>query len=452
MPVTAGEASESLTISPRAGDWRGLTRTGELSERALATREALGLPTDRPIIASGHQAGIWHAGIAAKWFALEASAEALGAGALWVVVDHDPGEPLAVRYPARDADGVLVERTVGAGSGAGVAPCALPAGAAWALPDDAATEVADGLRAMHDALSQAGERSRSAGEQAHRGAQALLAEATTEVRTVWSSRLALTTGFGDLIDAMMADADRAHETYNRALRSAAGAGLRELGARSGDVELPMWRLDDGRRVAVYASELGSIDRATLAPRALLMTLFLRRDVCDLFIHGLGGGATGGNVGYDRATEAWAQAWLGETLAPAVEVSATRFVDFAEEDRADRRDVAQALALAHRAAHNPGLVGDEDLQARKRERVAEIEAARQEERSPASAFRAMHEMLDDHRRAHAGELEELRRRATLLARRAAARDVALDRTWAFPLLGEGKTRRLREEIASAFASA
>ena len=64
------------------------------------TREELGLPLDRPIIMTGHQAGIWHAGIAEK-FVRGAEIAALCGGALvHVVIDHDTNDASLIGFPA----------------------------------------------------------------------------------------------------------------------------------------------------------------------------------------------------------------------------------------------------------------------------------------------------------------------------------------------------------------
>ena len=66
-------------------------------------RRQLGLTTDRPVIMSGHQAELWHAGIAAKALAAPTPPRHDSAAAAWVIVDQDPGAPArsAIRSSAK---------------------------------------------------------------------------------------------------------------------------------------------------------------------------------------------------------------------------------------------------------------------------------------------------------------------------------------------------------------
>src|SRR5690606_2124447 len=108
--------------------------------------------------------------------------------------------------------------------------------------------------------------------------------------------------------------------YNRAVERHPEGGIPPLFAMAREYrwELPFWLLDreHGRR-ALYAEmvEQDWFEPDLLATKALSLTASLRRELCDLFIHG-----TGGEV-YDRATDAWIGAWLGEDLAPAVAITA-----------------------------------------------------------------------------------------------------------------------------------
>ncbi|MGA1222965.1 MAG: hypothetical protein ACO31E_00190, partial [Phycisphaerales bacterium] len=65
-----------------------------------ASRAALGLPVDRPVVMTGHQAGIWHAGIAEKFLVGAALAAECGGVLAHVVVDHDLNDASLVAYPA----------------------------------------------------------------------------------------------------------------------------------------------------------------------------------------------------------------------------------------------------------------------------------------------------------------------------------------------------------------
>ena len=69
-------AVERISIAPPATDWPALAaeRFASISEPARRFRAALALPTDRPVIMSGHQAEWWHMGVLAKFVALDHAA------------------------------------------------------------------------------------------------------------------------------------------------------------------------------------------------------------------------------------------------------------------------------------------------------------------------------------------------------------------------------------------
>jgi hypothetical protein len=103
------------------------------------------------------------------------------------------------------------------------------------------------------------------------------------------------------------------------------ARVRPLRVEGARVELPLWwmpgRVGRARR-AVWSDELAALKVDELAPRALAMTALVRKELCDLFIHGTGGGV------YDRITDLWLGEWLGGgALAPTAVVTATRHLPF-----------------------------------------------------------------------------------------------------------------------------
>ena len=84
-------------------------------------REELGIPSDRPVVMTGHQAGIWHAGIAEKFVVGARLAAERGGVLVHVVVDHDLNDASLVAFPAL-VQGKLarlaLERSPRAGTGA----------------------------------------------------------------------------------------------------------------------------------------------------------------------------------------------------------------------------------------------------------------------------------------------------------------------------------------------
>ena len=71
----------TITLRPDPVQWRGAVRPAVIPAPDADDRRALGLPTDRPIIMSGHQPTLWHAGILAKLLAAGELARATGAHA-----------------------------------------------------------------------------------------------------------------------------------------------------------------------------------------------------------------------------------------------------------------------------------------------------------------------------------------------------------------------------------
>jgi hypothetical protein len=104
----ARELVERVRVTGLDGARIGRTPTG-LSARM---REQLGLPLDRPVIMSGHQAELWHPGILAKWIAGVEIARRVGGVFAWLHVDQDTNEPGAIDVPVIDGAGVLVKRTL----------------------------------------------------------------------------------------------------------------------------------------------------------------------------------------------------------------------------------------------------------------------------------------------------------------------------------------------------
>lgn len=436
----------SVTLSPAGSQWAGLVRAGELSELARETRRALGLPLDRPVVMSGHQAEFWHPGILAKWIAGVAVARAVGGVFAWLHVDQDTNTPTVIRYPALDERGTLAARTMTLAEPMRDVPvCA--AGSVKTrmdVPRDVATEsVREGLRAMLGAIADhAGVP--SLGDQFAGALHAVLEPRFGGAARLTATALSRTPGFAWLVDELARDPVRAIEAYNEAAARHPEAEIRPLGVKAGTpprVELPLWRVRAGSpHLPVMLSSLASIPREELRPKALLMTAAARLFACDLFIHGTGGGA------YDRVTDAWLEAWLGRRdSAPAVVATATRTLEFGEgHGGVCEQEALAARQAVHRACHDPALLGDAQGAARKRDLVARI-AATGDRQARAALFREMHDLLGDVRQAHGDARARLRERAETIQRRAAEEPVVRDRTWAFPMYPAETLESLREAI-------
>ncbi|MFT3686998.1 MAG: hypothetical protein QM783_19105 [Phycisphaerales bacterium] len=112
---------------------------------------------------------------------------------------------------------------------------------------------------------------------------------------------------------------------------------------------------------------------------LLMTALLRWLGCDLFIHGLGGGASGDEAGggYDKVAERWFAHWLGNeaALAPSVVATATVLLPLGESGPLlTESDLLDVQHKAHRGRHHPRILGDAGVQAEKDRLVGVIAAS------------------------------------------------------------------------------
>ncbi len=465
-----------LTLRPSATTWQALVhgRHAELDGRARVFRRQLGLDPDRPVVMSGHQPQFWHPGILAKLMALGEAARRTGAQAVWLVVDHDEAVT-RVRYPVIEATGRLVDRFLelrGEGGGAaierGVPLCRLRTRQGLAVPTlgrgerFGARHVAAGLKDIVGAMG------RHAGEadlarQIARASLELACAGGEQPVIVLASGLAQTDLMRELVEQMADDPARCVSTYNAAAAGSAGAGVGPLQVGE-DVELPLWRLGRAmgspRRHARAGMVSGARGRELIGageflPRALLLTGIMRLAGCDLFIHGLGGGGSEGEGGYDAITADWLGAWLGARLAPMAVVSATVRLRMAiDGDVMTPEGVARARWLAHAAAHRPLLLNDAEGE-RVRETLVTTLTKLRNKRDKASralkrdAYRMLHQTLLDARVRGRSALDALTKSASDAAARRIEAELAADRTWPSSLYEPDQVRGLARRIAVAF---
>lgn len=452
-----------VTIQPPAAEWRSLIARHAPTDSARRFRAELGLPTDRPVIMTGHQAEWWHPGIVAKFFAADSAARALGAAAAWLVVDQDdPPADTSMRWPARDAEGRLVVHTADL-----LDDTRSPVASDRSIPNGSAPFpfVEQGLRRIRSAWEEAA-REKTAPRRVAAALKQLISPYTGPAAVVFGSGLSQTALFGRIVEAMTADPAGCGDPYNAAARAHPSAGIRPLVADEVQdrYELPLWHLpaDGGPRRRVYAETVAAIPIHELAPRALLLTGLLRLAACDLFIHGTGGGGGGGDAaheGYDRVTEDWFAGWaravpaaaavLHRPLAPATVVTATMRLPLIGGPSPRSDEVARARWAAHHARHEPSMLGDAAAAQEKRRLVTAIAAAPRHSQARRARFAELHALLDRFDRAHADDLDGLDDHARQAARRVADWSVAADRTWPFPLYPEPALRSLRARIEAAF---
>ncbi|MFG0243381.1 MAG: hypothetical protein ACF8R9_11415 [Phycisphaerales bacterium JB054] len=479
--VPASAVSEtgnrSLTLQPEASAWAGLLRHPPAGATARTTRDALGLPTDRPVVMGGHQPGLWHPGILAKYLSIRACCARTGAAGAWVVVDQSPGAGASIAYPAladqSDSKTRRVSRETLLLGTADAPPAAQRATRPVAPSDGATAAVREGLSRLTQLLSAHAEAS-SLARQLHASCIDALAErdgsAEREpVRSCFATDLHRTPGFAELVGAMREDPASCARHYNEAAAAFPHSGVRALATAGNTVELPLWERTTtperpGPWRTVMSDRLADLPDEALVLRGLPMTGLLRHHACDLFVHGTGGGASesGGSdaheqAGYDRVTERWFEEWLGVTdLAPSVVATATLRLDFAElpgaSDTPSPREIDAARAHAHRAAHDPALLGDDARGEAKRELAARISTLPRHSPQRRELYREMHELREAAVRAHADKLAALRDRAAALASRLNDAAIIDDRTWSFLFHDPSSLAGLRRDIEQAFAEA
>lgn len=438
-----------VTIDPVWPDWRPAFTTG--AERAAlaplvsGAGSASGPPTLSRVIATGHQAWLWHPGILAKNVAAVHAARRFEATALHVVVDQDAHASLDLDLPVL-RDGRLevaslplapADANVPTGS-QGPADTGHVLQTLGSARERLGPALAVDLQPLMDAYGAAPPAATLAGQTAAvlghlmpPGAGPLhLLFATDLARLPWMQRA---------IARMLEDPGACATTYNDAVGRHPEAGVAPLRRTGALVELPLWSLPWGRpRRRVFAPtdrhtprlvgpEGEALDaEARLAPRALLLTAVMRAFCCDLFIHGRGGAI------YDRVVEAWWPRWFGGQLAPRTTVSADVRLDF-DAPVCDRHERDAAVAWRHHLPHNLDRALDLDLEAarRKRDLLAHMDDDRDRRRRAAS-FQEIHAVNRALAAAHPEAIRAADRRLAEARNGLANHHIALRRDWCFAL--------------------
>lgn len=431
----------SITLRPDPVQWRGAIRQAVIPHPGADDRRALGLPIDRPIVMSGHQPTLWHAGILAKLLAAGELARAADAHAAWIVPDMDEVDPTTTRVPQGQGDQVrqrLVRILSGDPPGPGIPAGALPPRDPTPADLDL-SGLAEALTAFRDEPSMA--------MQVGRAVVRTACErfGLPEPTVISASDLRRTGVWAGLLRALTDDPRAGVEAYNAAARAHPQAEVRELAIDKSRVELPLWRLrPDLPRLAVFSDQIASIPPDQLRPRALAMTALVRASLADLFVHGLGGER------YDRVTEQWLSNWTHAPqwqLGPTAAATADARPDLGLNP-ADLPDPIRARWLAHHARHDPAMLGDTQAARAKSDIVDLICALKEERKDAAPAFAELQSFLVAFRERHARRLGELDADADRADRLRAVRDLALDRTWPWPVLADSTLDDLHRQIRNA----
>lgn len=407
-----------------------------LADLRRATAHALGLAADdAPVVATGHQAQIRHAGIVAKWFATDALAGSLRGRAVQLVVDEDINDPGLVEYPALRGEGLVVA-TLPMESRPQKGPVALREPVRPRAPEHPpVAEVAEGLARIVDALRATGDRANAALQLAAAN-DLLLADIIEPMPTVTGTALMGAPIGVAILEAMRRDPQRCIDAYNDALAADPHVAAPLAAATA---ELPLWILTKGEeRTRFHLALHGEhVESAVLAPRAFLLTALARLGLCDCFVHGTGGRR------YESVSEAWIKAWLGIELAPIAVATTTLRLPL---DRYPGSGPFITKADLRRAQWDPAAPDGATLPSAAKQALLD-RIARLPRRSVArrEAYRALLDHLEGERLRDRDRLESLERALERTRDGARAAELAQRRTWPFPLHPPEALRDLRDAL-------
>lgn len=426
-----------VTIEPGWSAWRAALE----KHKPDPARRQLGIPTDRPVVFSGHQPIVFHPGILAKLVAQHEAARRTGAARVWIVADQDPVDLETIRVPVgrgEDLRAQTLQLLAPGSTPPGVPSASLPAMDIEDTGDDRLDALVSYLHACAHESSLA-----------RQFASASIGLACDRLgierpKLIYASDLfdLPSEALWQYTHKMNVDPHACVGAYNKAVRAHPDGRVRPLTIEDDRIELPLWGLRERRpRVAIDTGNFGDFSQDELAPRGLLMSLLVRSHLGELFIHGTGGWA------YDKVTQDWAHEWLGVELAPMALTTATQHLElgFSADEAIDLDHAAWRL---HHARHTPGMLGDHARQARKDELVERIRDTKAAGSDPSEAFGALQRLLDAYRDDHAQDLERLSEQVRRAERMREQIELANDRTWPFVLFSDEQLSELKRAVVDA----
>jgi hypothetical protein len=454
----------------------------EITADARAFTSELGLPVDHRspdlIVATGHQPDLFHPGIWVKDFLLQRLADETGAVPIDFLVDSDAFDTVRLTAPCLDPEVRVREEVLVAGSEGGCYACAQPpeqgeierfrrAGASGlrTLP---AAALAKHFETYCECLAEACSSRRDLASALVLARRLYERPASTSYLEEPVTRMSSSRAFLSFLAHIALDAPAFASDHNAELarfreatktRSAAQP-FPDLRVEGGLVELPVWSIADERgrvwvrdtgstvdvivadeRIAALPKDIESAASAldacepVFAPRALLLTLFVRMLVADLFIHGVGGAR------YDQVTDALAHRYFGVELPPYVTASMTMYLPIGIP-MVTEQEVAEARDALHRMTHNPdSFLADVEFESEEQRReaaelalhkgelVEAIGAPDADKKELGRQIRESNERLEKLLEPVAGELRESLRRAESGHR---ASSILTDRSYPFCL--------------------
>jgi hypothetical protein len=441
-----------LHIDPPMDQWQVTPRNGRTT----------------PVIATGHQPTLWHPGILAKDIAADAFAQHVGGSAMHVVVEHNTIEPLAIDFPTQRVKELSSQSLV---FGDTTESAILPPNR---LPPIDPASIQRAIRGVGRAavqitragLDQVIEAFAQQVDPPNRSVQVSEVIATLKrdclnqpMHRLPTSQF-VTQGF---IERLLADPVGCVRAYNRAALAYPEAGIRPLYLGRDVVEAPLWAQGEGASTPVFVDLGGSkqpliftqgqaLDLTgngaiqNLRPRAITLSAIMRSELCDLFIHGTGGGV------YDQVTERWWHDWTGEGLAPKAVVSADVYLPF-DVPTATPGEHTRAQWFSHHLPHNVDRYAksqdeqDAALSAEKRALLDHMNHDR-DKRRRAKAFKRIHAINAELQRRYDVLIQSARRQAEDARMGVFNAQIARRRDWCFALYPEAQINVLKQQIAAS----
>ena len=440
---------------------------------------------DRALMLMGHQPLFFHPGVWFKFFLLTRLCAETNATGLHLIVDFDAPGPVSVTLPAVSERLVRVTETLrDVHDDEPLEAVPVPTPDEWdrfveRVRADLQTLPLPVLEERLDAFVH--------GAQGARGGARNLADFLARVRRIYEAR-AGTPGYLELPVSLLADTrefrafayhlllrpqelrrgyNASLEEYRRAhhVRSAANP-FPDLTESDGRVETPFWVVRGGRRTDLFAARednvlvLGSAAETLAAvpadptgldalaatglmlrPKAVMLTMFARLCLGDLFIHGASGGR------YDRVTDAMAVRVFGCRPVPYTVATATLQLPLDDDVRArtERHTIERRLMdLRHNPDRHLGALSEAQRQLveEKWALIRAVEAMRpgQERRAATRRIRAVNGELAG---ALATEIARLEAQRAALGVRGDADDVARYREYPFFLFDPSEVAALAE---------
>lgn len=459
-----------ITVEPPIASWCFTLRDDAARSAAQRsvnqTAERLHTPqliSTSPLIATGHQAWLWHPGILAKHIAAKIAAEKENGQPLNLIVDTDAHEGLRVELPIIDDQRLSVEIVDLADSDRAIPTCCQPPVDSFTvlarlreidarLAGRMIVDLAPLVEAWTDLPS-----CHTLAEQITVALDRLTRPHIGDQPKLFASELIHFKEIRSTVTALRDDPLAAARSYNEATSCVPNSQVIPLTLTARRVELPLWWmqwrkprqrvyadlsngqsrlvLDSGQPVDIEPSS----KRGRLALRALLLTAMMRSHLCDCFIHGTGGAV------YDRVMEAWWESWRGETLAPKVVVTADVKLNF-DVPVADRKEIDQAAWWAHHLPHNIDRVLklDGPQVESKRQLLANMNDDHDRIRRSA-AFAKIHQINNSLAKEHRDVIDKSLRRLSEAKIGQANQRIAYRRDWCFALHPPSQIRDLIQAI-------